>query len=96
MVIDITELITVKQIPMLDLVEWLNDNKGNYFGTGSGIVKENYLPIKGHSEKIHVLYIGKGWEIQAKTIVDSYGRTILYFLDIDDGPTASFFILKWS
>ena len=49
MIINITELITVKHISMFDLVEWLDKHKGNYFGTGSGIVEENYPPVPGYS-----------------------------------------------
>ena len=45
--------------------------------------------------RISVLYIGEGWQIEAYEIVDGYGKTIYYQIDIDNEKMATFFILKF-
>ena len=90
MIIDITELILHRQYSITHIREWLDDNVGPYLGPG------NYMRIdKEIPAKISVLYIGEGWQIEAKEIVDGYGKTLFYQLDIDNEKMATFFILKF-
>ena len=93
MVIDITELITVKKISFNALLNWLDFNAGRYIGQGTGISMERLRSdIQG---QIIVLEIGHGWQIEVYVTVDCYGRTLHYQLDIDNEQAATFFILKF-
>lgn len=90
MIIDITSLIVYRQYNLDTIREWLDDHVGAYLGTGNHMRIDETVPAR-----ISVLYIGEGWQIEAKEIVDGYGKTIYYQIDIDNEKMATFFILKF-
>jgi hypothetical protein len=92
MIVDITELFTVKRTGMNWILNWLHYNVGEYIGSGNGF--DNEL-MRRHSHRETVLYIGKGWQISAIETVDGYGHMLKYELDITDDKLATFFILKF-
>lgn len=95
MVINITELFTVKKISRHILLEWLDLQVGRYIGPGAGMIREDTGPVQLYEVAVHVLDIGQGWQLEAHDIVDSYGRTVNYYLDIDNEQLGTFFILKF-
>ncbi len=91
MILDITELFTVKKIAMHPILHWLDQHVGAYIGPGTGFKDDSYID----GQRDSVLYIGKGWQINVVDFVDSYGHTMIYELDITDDRLATFFILKF-
>ncbi len=91
MIIDVTELFTVKRSNMLDIIGWLSIAVGPYIGPGTGF---NSI-MRKHTRRETVLYIGQGWQISAIETVDGYGHMLRYELDITDDKLATFFILKF-
>jgi len=93
MVIDITELFTVKHnIGMDKLISWLAQTVGPYIGPGTGFDREI---MRKQTRRETVIYIGQGWQIVAVETLDGYGHMLKYELDITDDRLATFFILKW-
>lgn len=90
MIIDITSLIVYRQYSLDTIREWLDDHVGAYLGPGNYMRIDETVPAR-----ISVLYIGEGWQIEAREIVDGYGKTIYYQIDIDNEKMATFFILKF-
>lgn len=95
MIIDITELLTVKRTGFNWIVNWLINHVGPYIGPGIGLESKSKTERKDNLSLVRVIEIGQGWQIEAHEFVDSYGRTIYYKLDIDDEKMATFFILKF-
>jgi|688.fasta_scaffold784701_3 hypothetical protein len=91
MIINITELFTVKRKSINPILHWLDQHVGAYIGPGTGFCDNLY--VDGHRDS--VLHIGRGWQINAVDYVDSYGHTMIYELDITDDRLATFFILKF-
>jgi hypothetical protein len=96
MVVNVTELFTVKRIGRHTLIEWLDEHVGRYIGPGAGMMREDISPVQTYEVTVLVLDIGQGWQLEAHDIVDSYGHTINYYIDIDNEKIATFFILKWT
>ncbi len=90
MIINITSLIIYQKYSLDTIREWLDDHVGAYLGTGNHMRIDETVPAR-----ISVLYIGEGWQIEAYEIVDGYGKTIHYQIDIDNEKMATFFILKF-
>lgn len=91
MIIDITEVIINRKRSMVTLREWLDVNVGPYLGPGQGSKRiDDSIPAR-----YTTLEIGEGWQIELKEIVDGYGKTVFYQLDINDEQLATFFILKF-
>lgn len=90
MIINITELFTVKRKSIDPILHWLDQHVGAYIGPGTGF--SNNLYIDGQKLCMH---IGNGWQINVVDFVDSYGHTMIYELDITDDRLATFFILKF-
>jgi len=91
MIIDITEIIINRKQTIVALREWLDTNVGPYLGPGQGLKRiDERIPAR-----YTTLEIGEGWQIEMKEIVDGYGRTVYYQLDIDNEQLATFFILKF-
>ena len=91
MIIDITEIIINRRQTIVALREWLDANVGSYLGPGQGLKRiDESIPAR-----YTTLEIGEGWQIELKEIVDGYGRTVYYQLDIDNEQMATFFILKF-
>jgi hypothetical protein len=91
MIIDITEIIINRRQTIVALREWLDANVGPYLGPGQGLKRiDEQIPAR-----YTTLEIGEGWQIEMKEIVDGYGRTVYYQLDIDNEQLATFFILKF-
>lgn len=91
MIIDITTIIALRKYTILNLIDWLDSNVGAYLGPGQGLDRiDPNIPAR-----IIVLEIGEGWQIEIVEIVDSYGRTVYYRLDIENERLAIFFILKF-
>lgn len=91
MIIDITEIIINRRQTIVALREWLDANVGSYLGPGQGLKRIDERIPSRHT----TLEIGEGWQIELKEIVDGYGRTVFYQLDIDNEQLATFFILKF-
>ena len=95
MIIDITELVIGKGKGLNWIANWLHRNVGEYIGPGEGLKSKMSGEHAVNLRLIRVIDIGQGWQIEAHEYVDSYGRTLLYKLDITDDKMATFFILKF-
>lgn len=83
-IIDITSHIVEGGKPRrMEIVEWLEENCGEYYGRGEG----------------DVTHVGKGWEIRVirddiNIDGEEYSRS-RWVVDIDDGAVGLLFILRW-
>lgn len=92
MVIDITDLIVNRSIGWQNLLDWLNDHAGEYYGKAIGWpAYQSSIP----EYRKDVLEIGKGWQIYGISETADQSVSITYQLDIDNTKAATFFVLKW-
>lgn len=94
MKVDITKLVVYRK-NIEDLILWCEENVGEYFGNRNSLVVPDPDSMGCIDSKFTILYAGKNWQIEAVDVIDSYGRTITYYLDIRDEKKAIFFILKF-
>jgi hypothetical protein len=81
---------------IMNLVEWLSDNVGEYYGVGEDHTVPERVDVASNSAGTSAIRIGSGWEIVRDWRGDPDGYVEVWWrLDITDEAKATLFALKW-